>query len=95
MVKGEVTLSGRLICSDAEQVAIVEDHLARHIELTRAEPGCIEFSVERADDTLIWRVEERFADQAAFDAHQARVSAGEWGRATAGITRDYTIRIVD
>jgi hypothetical protein len=33
-------------------------------------------------------------DQAAFDSHQARVQASEWGRATAGIERDYVVASV-
>ncbi|EGD56813.1 putative quinol monooxygenase [Gordonia neofelifaecis] len=88
-------LSGRLICADDEQLAVVETHLARHIELTRAEPGCLEFSVVPTDDPLVWRVDERFVDPRAFDAHQRRVEESEWGRATAAIERDYTIRPAD
>ncbi|KFE35388.1 hypothetical protein DW2_08162 [Thioclava atlantica] len=34
---------------------------------------------------------ERFATRADFEAHQARVKASDWGRATAGIARDYQI----
>lgn len=66
-------------------------HLPRHIQLTHAEPGCLSFDVQPTDDPFEWIVAERFADQAAFSAHQARVRASEWGRATAGIERDYVI----
>ena len=91
----QVVLSGRLICVDDEHAAIVAQHLPRHIELTRAEPGCVDFSVVQSDDPYVWRVDERFIDQAAFDAHQRRVAGSEWGRATVGIERDYTIRTED
>lgn len=92
MAAQQVTLSGRLICVNREQSDIVERHLPVHIELTRAEPGCIDFEVVRTDDPLVWLVDERFADQAAFDTHQRRVADSVWGRATAGIERAYTIR---
>ncbi len=67
-------------------------HLPAHLALTRAEPGCLAFDVDPTDDPLVWRVEERFADEAAFDAHQRRVAASAWGTATAGIDRRYEIR---
>lgn len=94
-MSGEVTLRGWLICADDEQVGIVEQHLARHIALTRAEPGCLAFSVAPTGDPRVWQVAERFADRAAFDAHQKRVADSEWGRATSAIERDYTIATAD
>lgn len=84
-----ITLTGQLVCADAADLAIVRDHLPLHTELTRAEPGCISFAVEPTTDPLVWQVDERFADAAAFEAHQARVKASAWGRATAGIARRY------
>jgi quinol monooxygenase YgiN len=65
--------------------------LPDHIRLTRDEPGCLSFEVTPSADPLIWQVEERFADRAAFDAHQARVVQSDWGAQTKGITRDYTV----
>lgn len=93
--QGEVSLNGRLICADDQQVAVVARYLPRHIELTRAEPGCISFLVVQSEDPRIWRVDELFADAAAFDSHQQRVANSEWGRATSGIERDYTVRTAD
>lgn len=84
-------LTGRLLCADAAEAETVRRHLPRHIELTRAEPGCLRFEVEQSEDPLVWTVAERFADQAAFDAHQARVVSSDWGRATTAIQRDYVI----
>lgn len=87
-----VTLSGELRCADAAERERVRAHLPAHVALTRAEPGCLVFEVDPTDDPLVWRVEERFADEAAFDAHQRRVSTSTWGSATAGIERRYEIR---
>lgn len=79
------------MCSDAAEAELVGAHLPRHVELTRAEPGCIRFEVRSADDPLVWSVDEEFAGESAFRAHQERVAASEWGRATAGIRREYEI----
>ncbi len=86
-----IRLSGRLTCASAAEAAIVRDHLPEHVRLTRAEPGCLSFEVLPASEPLVWTVEELFRDRAAFEAHQARAQASGWGRATAGIARDYRI----
>ncbi|MEV7606084.1 antibiotic biosynthesis monooxygenase [Paenarthrobacter sp. NPDC089322] len=86
-----VFLSGQLLCSDQEQVAVVAQHLPLHINLTRAEPGCLSFEVNPTQNPLIWQVDEQFKDAAAFRAHQQRVAESEWGRATADIERRYEI----
>ncbi|WP_156760299.1 putative quinol monooxygenase [Microbacterium karelineae] len=88
----EVTLTGFLRCRDAADAETVHRHLPAHIELTRAEPGCVSFAVEQTADPLVWAVAERFADRDAFSSHQERVAASEWGRATAGIPREYDVR---
>ncbi len=88
---GAVTLTGRLICTDAAQATRVHAALAEHTALTRAEAGCLSFNVYPTGDPLVWQVEERFRDTDAFKAHQARAAASDWGRQTAGITRDYVI----
>lgn len=86
-----VRLTGTLTCADAGEAAIVRDHLADHVALTRAEPGCLSFGVEATSDPLVWDVAEVFVDAEAFAAHQERVSSGAWGAATAGIRRDYVV----
>ncbi|WP_181275709.1 putative quinol monooxygenase [Brevibacterium oceani] len=86
-----IELKGRLICENEEEAATISCHLPRHLELTRAEVGCLHFEVVQTEDPLVWSVAERFADQSAFDAHQARARASDWGNATAGIRRDYVI----
>lgn len=87
-----VRLSGFLRCASMAEVETVQRHLPEHISLTRAEPGCISFEVSQTDDPLVWRVEELFTDQAAFDFHQKRTRASEWFDATAAIAREYEIR---
>ncbi|MDO5668594.1 MAG: antibiotic biosynthesis monooxygenase [Corynebacterium sp.] len=69
----------------------MEHHLPRHVELTRAEPGCLDFEVWPVPGQPVWTVHERFADGAAFGAHQRRVAESEWGQATRGIERRYTV----
>ncbi|MGO1410237.1 MULTISPECIES: putative quinol monooxygenase [unclassified Microbacterium] len=91
----EVLLRGRLVCASGAEVDIVREHLPRHVELTRAEPGCVRFDVHATDDPLVWQVDEVFADSAAFEAHQERVAASDWGRVTAGIERRYEIEGMD
>jgi hydroxyethylthiazole kinase-like uncharacterized protein yjeF len=86
-----VELHGELVCTDEEQAAIVREQLPRHLELTRAEPGCTSFTVTPTSDPLVWRVEESFRDAAAFRAHQDRAAASDWGRTTQGIERRYTV----
>jgi len=88
---GMIHLTGRLICTTHAQARAVMMALPDHIRLTRDEPGCVSFEVTPSDDPLIWQVEERFADPAAFGAHQARVAESDWGAQTNGITRDYTV----
>ena len=67
-----VQLSGRLLCRDMAEVAIIQQHLPDHIRLTLAEPGCLSFRVWQSNDPLIWMVEECFTDEDAFAEHQAR-----------------------
>lgn len=86
-----ITLTGRLLCTTAEEAARVRAHLPAHIALTRAEPGCLSFEVTPTADPLVWQVSERFTDRPAFHAHQTRAAASPWARATAGIRRDYTV----
>ena len=87
---GEVRLSGWLVCATEAEAGGVRAHLPDHLALTRAEPGCLSFQVTEAGP-LTWRVEERFRDGAAFDAHQARTRASAWYAATAGIRRQYQV----
>ena len=86
-----VSLSGTLRCATPQQAETVRAHLDSHVRLTRAEPGCRLFNVAPTDDPLVWTVREEFRDRAAFEAHQARARASDWGRATHGIAREFIV----
>lgn len=88
---GEVRLSGQLVCHTQDQAETVRKNLELHIALTRAEPGCRSFKVTRTSNPLTWQVEERFEHAAALEAHQLRVISSDWGHATVGIERRYTV----
>lgn len=88
---GVIRLAGQLICAGEGQAALVARLLPEHIRLSRAEQGCISFEVRQSSDPLVWDVAEVFSDRAAFEAHQARAAASEWGQATRGIERRYAI----
>ena len=90
-----VRLSGELRCASRQEVDLVRRHLPEHVRLTRAEPGCLAFDVSPTDDPFVWRVEEAFADRAAFEAHQRRTRASAWWAATAAIARDFTVTGID
>lgn len=63
--------------------------LPNHIQLTQAEPGCLLFNVSVGDEQL--RVDEVFADQAAFEAHQSRIIGTKWAAVTIGLRREYKV----
>lgn len=85
-----VVATGRLICDSLAQMMTVLSHLPDHVTLSRAEPGCLRFDLAQSDDPMIWTLDELFADDAAFAAHQARTKASDWGRASGDIRRDIT-----
>lgn len=86
-----IKLTGRLVCKNAEEAALVRDYLPLHKLLTREETGCISFEVTETADPLIWKVEELFTSQATFDTHQKRTRASLWGKETGAIVREYDI----
>lgn len=57
-----IFLTGQLICHDVDEIAIVVEFLPKHIELTRAELGCVFFEVNQTDDPMVWDVAECFRD---------------------------------
>lgn len=86
-----IRVTGTLTCTTASDAALVRLHLPEHIRLSRAEPGCLTFDVKPTDDPLVWRLDESFADGAAFEAHQARTRSSDWFRATAHLKRDFRV----
>lgn len=89
-----IALSGSLICADMAQMTLALHLLPDHVTLSRAEPGNLRFDLAQQDDPLIWRLDELFADQAAFDAHGARNMASRWGMESTAIGRDFQKRPV-
>lgn len=90
-MSGQVSLSGWIVIPPSEQAAVLP-LLAEHVALTRAEPGCIAFSVTPdAGDPERFAVAERFHDRAAFEAHQRRAAESAWGCATRHLVRQYRI----
>ena len=89
---GPVRLTGFLRCRTLEEADRIAPHLAEHIRLTRAEPGCLSFEVVRsAADPTCFAVSETYVDAAALEAHRARAAGTVWARVTAGIPRDYVV----
>lgn len=86
-----IRLRGQMICMTAEDRSAVLAHMADHIALTRAEPGCLTFEISETEAPFTFEVMEAFQDRAAFDAHQARTRDSAWFTATRGILRDFRI----
>ena len=89
-----IRLTGQLFCATEAEAAIVRAHVAEHIRLTRAEPGCLSFEVIASDDPLIWQVAETFRSMQDFEAHQLRTRASEWFAATKDMRRDFRVEEV-
>lgn len=92
MADEKIYLNGHLDVPE-DRRDTVASALLRHIELTRAEPGCFAFDVVLSDEIPgRYLVSEVFTDQEAFDAHQSRMKNSNWFTVTQGIPRDYTTR---
>jgi quinol monooxygenase YgiN len=90
----KVYLEGELVAHSAAEHAVVDLYLEDHIALTRAEPGCLKFEVTPdAKDRNKWHVSEIFDSEAAFEAHQARAQASEWGQVSAPLERRFKKRV--
>lgn len=88
---GKVILQGFIIVSLSE-LAIVKSELDANICLTHAETGCLIFKVTQDPlNPCRFDVYEEFVDEAAFQAHQARVKSSRWGKITVNVERHYTV----
>ena len=86
-----VSLNGH-IDVPADRMEAVTEALPLHIELSRAEPGCIFFNVDACPDVPgRFLVSESFTDRDSFDAHQTRTKASAWAGVTEGVPREYEI----
>ncbi|HSF63223.1 MAG TPA: antibiotic biosynthesis monooxygenase [Paracoccaceae bacterium] len=86
-----IRVRGHLRCMTADEAAAVAAHVADHIALSRAEPGCLSFHIVATDDPIVWALDETFRDRPAFDAHQARTRDSAWFAATRSVLRDLRI----
>lgn len=91
----KIILKGYIEVSD-EDLDVVMQELPNHIELTRAEAGCLVFNVTQdGENKNRFDVYEEFSDQEAFDQHQVRAGASYWAQVTANVARQYEITTVD
>ncbi|MFQ2084661.1 putative quinol monooxygenase [Aeromonas veronii] len=87
----EIILKGFILVSQNDLMA-VKDELDNHIQLTRAETGCLIFEVTQDPlNPCRFDVYEEFVDKVAFQAHQARVKSSRWGEITVNVERHYTV----
>lgn len=87
----KITLQGYIIVPESD-LTVVKNTLVSHIELTRAESGCIVFKV--TVDSLNpnkFDVYEEFCNQESFEQHQIRVKKSTWGKVTHNVKRYYQI----
>jgi len=88
---GKVVLSGFMVVP-LNQLEEAKSAIARHIELTREEPGCLVFEVdEDLEQPGRFTVYEAFEDQASYDIHQERAKASPWGEVSKDFERHYTM----
>jgi len=84
-------VSGTITCTQQE-LATFSEVVSEHINLTRAEPGCIEFDIKQdAPGSCTFLIAERFTNRAAFESHTARTRASDWWGKTQHIPRDINI----
>ena len=76
-----------------EELETIKTHLSEHIKNTLNEDGCLEFEVKQDDiDQCVFHVFEKFIDSDAFNAHQVRANASDWGVITKNVERVYEKR---
>lgn len=91
---GSFRLEGTITVPE-DRIIAVKHALSEHIELTRAEEGCLFFNVEpSADIRGVFTVSEAFVDQAAFEFHQERAAKSAWANVSSDIPRDYKTWVV-
>lgn len=76
----------------AAQLELLKIAMKEHIQLTLAEPGCLEFSLTADDnDPCRFSLYEEFVDKAAFDYHLERTRESRWHKASKNIERHFNI----
>lgn len=91
LLLSKVILQGFIVVADSD-IQVVNDALVIHKMLTLEETGCLIFTViQDAENAQKFHVYEEFVDQAAFDKHQSRANASNWGEVTKHVERNYQI----
>lgn len=91
----KVVLSGYISVPESD-LPQVKTALPEHIRLTRAESGCLVFTVtECPSDPARFEVYEEFEDEAACKYHQKRVASSPWSTCTKNVERHYKIQSLD
>lgn len=91
----KIILKGYIVVPEEDLRAVTRE-LGRHVELTRAEDGCLVFEVTQdASSKHVFEVYEEFRDEKSFRQHQHRVRESKWGSITANVERHYEVRAVD
>ncbi|UTW45602.1 antibiotic biosynthesis monooxygenase [bacterium SCSIO 12696] len=91
----KIILQGHIVVPETD-LPEVEAELPRHIELTKAEKGCLDFQVTQSlENKRIFTVYEEFIDRAAFEYHQQRVKKSYWGTMAVNVERHYRISEID
>ena len=91
MTVSKITLKGHIVVPEMDMANVLEE-LPRHIELTRAESGCLVFEVTQDIGIFgVFRVYEEFVDRESFESHQSRVRESRWGAVTKNVERHYEI----
>ena len=72
-----------------------EKTLEQHKKLTLEEPGCVVFDVTQdIANPYKFNVYEEFIDQTAFEYHQQRMKASEWGRVAKNVKGHYQVSML-
>ncbi|MGB0370557.1 MAG: putative quinol monooxygenase [Opitutales bacterium] len=88
-------VEGHIQFPQGANLQIIKLALDKHIELTRAEPGCILFEVTAHSEIRgRFNVKEEFESKEAFELHQERTQKSEWAEVSNNGLRHYTIHEV-
>lgn len=87
----KVILTGYVIIPENER-ELYEAAIPIHLKLTRAEPGCLKFTIAAdKNDPCRFSLYEEFKDQAAFDHHQTRTEASNWAKISVNMKRHFSV----
>lgn len=69
--------------------------IATHVDLSRAEAGCLAFNLEEnRDEPGRFDLYEEFVDSEAFEVHKRRTADSQWGTLGQDVQKDFEVREV-